>query len=140
MIRSFLNIVTVDGKLFRVAEFGFFADSPSFDGGGIVFRQGDRYKRIDLDTGVISPSAPITTEKHTSANGRYTVRLEFASEVTAGRGYVHMLLRDNKKSSETVLTRFMGCAESIGAVPFAADSERVVFFGYPEDELGEVKT
>ena len=136
MKRSFLNVVSVDGKLFRIAEFGFFADTPSFSGEGIIFRQGDSYKRIDLVTGMIAPSEPPNGESDVSPDGNYTVRTEFASKVTNGCGYVHLILRDNKKSTETVLTRFMGCNESVGAMPFSEDSKRIVFFGYPENELG----
>ncbi len=136
MARSFLNIVTADGRLCRVAEFGFFADMPSFDGNGIVFRTGGKYKRIDLDTGMISSAEAVTDGCKTSHDSRYTVRLDFGSEVTDGRGYVHMILRDNEKSTETVLTRFMGCETSIGARPFSDDSVSIAFFGYPENELG----
>lgn len=137
MARSFLNMITPDGRMCRIAELGFFADSPSFDGDGIVFRRGDKYQRIDLDTGMLSIIEPHTAQSHTSPDGQYTVRIEFASALTNGRGYVHLMLRDNKKSTETALTRFMGCAESIGDAPFSSDSKRIVFFGYPEDELGE---
>ena len=35
-----------------------------------------------------------------------------------------------------VLTRFMGDENSLGAVPFSADSVSIAFFGYPERELG----
>ena len=137
MKRSFLNLITVDGRMCRLAELGFFADSPSFDKNSIIFRHGDKYKRFSLDTGAISEATPPETAKtHTSPNRKYTLRLEFASPVTDNLGYVHMILRNNEASSETVLTRFMGCADSIGDVPFSSDSERIVFFGYPAEEFG----
>ncbi len=136
MTRSFLNIVTADGRLCRVAELGFHADSPSFDGDGILFRQRDSWKRIDLGTGMISPAKPPAVDTRTSRDGRYTVRLYIESEDADGFGYVHLMLRDNESGTETVLTRFMGCVDSIGAVPFSADSVSIAFFGYPESELG----
>ncbi len=140
MARSFLNLITTDGRLCRLAEFGFFADTPSFHSGGIVFRAADKYNRFDLGTGAITTVETPRTEKSgthiTSPSGRYTVSLEFGSEITNGRGYAHMLLRDNEKNTETVLTRFMGSENSIGAEPFSEDSRSIVFFGYPEDELG----
>ncbi len=136
MTRSFLNIVTVDGRLCRVAEFGFFADMPSFDGNGIIFRTGGKYKRIDLDTGMISDSEAVTDECKTSPDSRYTVRVEFESTVTDGRGYADLILRDNEKSTVSVLTRFMGSEASIGKSPFSDDSVSIAFFGYPENELG----
>ena len=137
MKRSFLNLITVDGRMCRLAELGFFADSPSFDKNDIIFRHGDKYKRFNLDTGGISgASPPEITNAHTSPNGKYTLRLEFASDITDNLGYVHMILRDNESSSETVLTRFMGCSNSIGDVPFSEDSEHIVFFGYPAEEFG----
>ncbi len=142
MSRSFLNIVTVDGKLCRIAEFGFHADCPSFDGNGILFRKGTDFRRIDLDTGIVgrvdSPKAAYSPNVcRTSPDGLYTVRLELASPDADGKGYVHMMLRDNKKSTETVLTRFMGTENSMGAMPFSEDSVTIAFFGYPEDELGK---
>ncbi len=137
MKRSFLNLITVDGRMCRLAEFGFFADSPSFDDNDIVFRNGDKYKRFSLDTGAISEAAPPeSTTVHTSPNGKHTLRLEFASAVIDTIGYVHMILHDNEAETETVLTRFMGCADSIGDVPFSSDSERIIFFGYPAEEFG----
>ena len=140
MARSFLNLITTDGRLCRLAEFGFFADAPSFGNGGIVFRAADKYKRFDLDTGAITTLEAPHTEKSgtqiSSPDGRYTLTLKFDSEITNGRGYAHMMLRDNEKNTETVLTRFMGSENSIGTVPFSEDSQNIVFFGYPEDELG----
>ncbi len=141
MSRSFLNIVTVDGKLCRIAEFGFFADCPSFDGNGIVFRKGADYKRIDLDTGIVGKADVAKTacsaDTHrTSPDGRYFLWLSVEASANGGKGYVQMMLRDNEKSTETVLTRFMGTENSIGAVPFSEDSVSIAFFGYPEDELG----
>ncbi len=138
MKRSFLNMITVDGRMCRLAEFGFFADSPSFDGDGIIFRTGDRYKRFSLDTGALSDTElKELVLSHTSPNGKYALHLEFASELTDGLGYVHMILHNNENSTESVLTRFMGCARSIGDIPFSDDSERIVFFGYPAEEFGE---
>ncbi len=138
MKRSFLNMITVDGRMCRLAEFGFFADSPSFDGNCVIFRVGDKYKRFSLDTGTVSEIVPfVTIESHTSPDEKYTLRLEFASEITDGIGYVHMILHNNEDSTEMVLTRFMGCVESIGKIPFSADSKKIVFFGYPADEFGE---
>ncbi len=137
MKRSFLNMITVDGRMCRLAELGFFADSPSFEENSIIFRHGDKYKRFNLDTGALSDATPHNlTQNHTSPNGKYTLRLDFASDITDGLGYVHMILHDNETSSETVLTRFMGCADSIGDVPFSSDSERIAFFGYPAEEFG----
>lgn len=137
MARSFLNTVTVDGKLCRIAEFGFFADIPSFDENSIVFRIGEKGRRIDLDTGALSlADLPVCKSDHTSPDGRYTVRTELVSELTNGIGYVHLILRDNKKSTESVLTRFMGNSNSVGVRPFSKDSKTIAFFGYPEEELG----
>lgn len=137
MARSFLNIVTVDGKLCRIAEFGFHADLPSFSENGIVFRQGEKYKRIDLDTGMISSSeAPAGDNVRSTPDGRFTVRTEIEHPDGDGFGYVHLILRDNEKSTETVLTRFMGNESSLGIMPFSEDSVSIAFFGYPERELG----
>lgn len=140
MARSFLNLITTDGRLCRLAEFGFLADAPSFYENGIVFRAADKYKRFDLDTGAITavdaPLAKKSGAQISSPDGRYTVTLKFDSEITNGRGYVHMMLHDNEKNTETVLTRFMGSENSMGAMPFSEDSQNIVFFGYPEDELG----
>jgi len=137
MARSFLNIVTVDGKLCRIAEFGFHADLPSFSKNGILFRQGEKFKRIDLDTGMISSSkAPVGDNVRTTPDGRFTVGTEIEHPDSNGFGYVHLILRDNEKSTETVLTRFMGNESSLGIMPFSEDSVRIAFFGYPERELG----
>ena len=137
MKRSFLNLITVDGRMCRIAEFGFFADSPSFDGESIIFRVESKYKHFSLETGMVSDTVQLEfTKNHTSPNGKYTLRLEFASEVIDSIGYVHLILRDNETAHETVLTRFMGCADSIGEHPFSEDSERIVFFGYPAEEFG----
>ncbi len=133
MSKSFLNIITLDGREIRVAEFGFLADSPSFDGDSIVFRHGEKYKRIDLISGVISKSEPPTRCAGTSPNGKYSVRLNFTSPLTDGRGYCEMVLRNTLSGNEQVLVRFMGCDGSIGAMPFSADGQKIVFFGYPED-------
>ncbi len=133
MAKSFLNIITLDGREIRVAEFGFFADNPSFDGNSIIFRHGKNYKRIDLVSGVISESEPPTCCANISPDGNYSVRLSFTSPLTDGRGYCEMVLRDNAGGNEQVLVRFMGCEGSIGAIPFSADSGNIVFFGYPED-------
>ena len=109
MARSFLDLITTDGRLCRLAEFGFFADAPSFNNGGIVFRTADGYRRFDLDTGAITAVEAPLVEKSgapiTSPSGRYTVSLEFGSKITNGRGYAHLMLRDNEKSTETVLTK-----------------------------------
>ena len=137
MARSFLNVVTVDGKLCRLAEFGFDADLPSFDKNRVIFRQDGKFKCIDLADGRITPAEPPSFEKtRTSPNGKHTVTLEFATELTEGKGYVHLMLRNNENGTQTVLTRFMGCAESVGERPFSDDSKSIVFFGYPENELG----
>ena len=136
MTRSFLNIITADGRMCRLAELGFLADSPSFAENGVVFRTGDKYKRLDFDTGLISTADAVFGNRRTSPDGKYTLRLEFAAPPTDGRGYVQLILRDNKESTETVLTRFMGSERSLGAIPFSADSRSIVFFGYPERELG----
>lgn len=137
MERSFLNIVTVDGRLCRVAEFGFHAEMPSFFGEGIVFRQGGKWRRIDLGTGMLtSAEAPQCETVRVSSDGRYTVRCEIEQPDEDGFGYVHLMLFDKEKGTETVLTRFMGDERSIGAVPFSADSRGIAFFGYPERELG----
>lgn len=137
MARSFLNLITTDGRLCRLAELGFYADLPSFDKNSVVFRQDDKFKRFDLADGRITPTEPPSFEKtHTSPDGKHTVTLEFASQLTEGKGYVHLVLRNNENDTQTVLTRFMGCAESVGERPFSDDSESIVFFGYPENELG----
>lgn len=137
MARSFLNTVTVDGKLCRIAELGFHADLPSFRQSSIVFCKDKEGRQIDLDTGMLKGAALPSQEKTlTSPDGRYTVRTELASKLINGVGYVHLVLRDNENGTETVLTRFMGNESSIGAKPFADDSRTIVFFGYPEEELG----
>lgn len=137
MARSFLNLITTDSKLCRLAEFGFYADLPSFDKNSIVFRQDGKFKRFDLVDGRITPTEPPSFEKmRTSPNGRFTVTLEIASELIWGKGYVHLMLRNNENGTQTVLTRFMGCDDSIGERPFSDDSKSIVFFGYPENELG----
>lgn len=137
MSRSFLNIVTVDGRLCRVAEFGFHADMPSFDGDFVVFRKGESYKKISLETGMItSASKPAPSPTRTSPSGRFTVECDIELSDKNGFGYVHLILTDNEKSTETVLTRFMGSENSLGVMPFSDDSVSIVFFGYPEDELG----
>ena len=137
MLRSFLNIVTVDGKLCRVAEFGFHADLPSFDGDFVVFRQGEKYKKISLETGMITAAHKPTAEaSRTSPDGKFTGWCEIEHSDKNGFGYVHLILRDNEKSTETVLTRFMGNESSLGVTPFSADGVSIVFFGYPENELG----
>ncbi len=137
MSRSFLNIVTVDGKLFRVAEFGFHADRPSFDGDCVVFRAGGKFKKIDLATGMMTSAEPVTAGVvRTSPNGRFAIRTETELPDENGFGYVHLILEDKEKSTETVLTRFMGNESSLGVMPFSADSVSIVFFGYPENELG----
>ncbi|MBQ2766009.1 MAG: hypothetical protein IJF48_03400 [Clostridia bacterium] len=138
MKRSFLNIITLDGKEIRIAEFGFFADSPSFDGNTVIFRRDGNHMRLDLTSGVISSCDAFSTKKkRASTDGKYSVRLEFTSPIIDGLGYCEMILRDTKNDNEQVLVRFMGCADSIGDMPFSVDSKQIVFFGYPADEFGE---
>jgi len=137
MERSFLNIVTIDGRICRIAELGFHADRPSFDGGGIIFRQGDKYKKICLDTGMMtSASEPQTECIRTSPSGSYSIRCEIEQPDENGFGYVHLILTDKEKNPATVLTRFMVDENSLGAMPLPEDSVSIAFFGYPERELG----
>ena len=137
MKRSFLNMITVDGKEIRLAEFGFFADSPSFDGEAVIFRKGNKYMSFNLENGMLSPSVPPSQKSCTSPDGKYSVHLNFTSELTDGCEYSEMILHDIDAGTEKVLVRFMGCADSVGNMPFSADSKKIVFFGYPADEFGE---
>ncbi len=137
MKRSFLNIITLDGKEIRIAEFGFFADSPSFDGNTVIFRRNGKYMRVDLGSGILSSCESTAAKNHTSPDGKYSVKLEFTSPLTDGGRYCEMILHDTENDSDKVLVRFMGCAESIGDIPFSEDSKQIVFFGYPADEFGE---
>ena len=138
MKRSFLNIITLDGKEIRIAEFGFFADSPSFDGNTVIFRRDGKHVRLDLASGVISScDIGLTKKKRASTDGKYSVSLEFTSPLSDGLGYCEMILHDTQNDTEQVLVRFMGCDNSIGEMPFSEDSKQIVFFGYPADEFGK---
>ena len=132
MSKSFLNIITIDGREIRVAEFGFFADSPSFDGDAVTFRHSEKYERIDLVSGALSSAMPPEIESCSSSDRKHSVHLRFTSPLTNGRGYCELCLCDSN-GCEKVLARFMGCENSIGALPFSADGQKIVFFGYPED-------
>ena len=136
MTRSFLNLITTDGKQCRLAEFGFLAESPYFGDDAIIFtRDGSKY-RFALDSGKITPTEAIAavTEEHISPDKKHALRLEFASQVTDGRGYVHMILTDLSDNTEKVLARFMGSEKSIGPLPFSTDGKNILFFGYPEED------
>ncbi len=137
MTRSFLNLITTDGKQCRLAEFGFYADFPSFDKGSIVFRREEKWYRFMLESGEIAEASALDVpdEKvHISPENSCSVSLEFASEITDGRGYVHMILKNLTDNSEKVIVRFMGSEKSIGTLPFSPDGKSIVFFGYPEKD------
>lgn len=137
MTRSFLNLITVDGRQCRLAEFGFFAESPYFEGDSIIFTREGKLRRFELESGEIKEFSGIKPTSHAeyiSPTGEHSLRLEFASETTDGRGYAHMVLKNNSDETEKVLARFMGSKNSIGPLPFSRDGKNIVFFGYPEED------
>lgn len=136
MTRSFLNIITPEGRQYRLAEFGFHAESPYFDGDAVIFTRDGAPFHFALDSGKITPAEDVSAvaANHTSPDEKYALRLEFASEAINGRGYVHMILTDLSSGTEKVLARFMGSKKSIGPLPFCADGKSIVFFGYPEED------
>ena len=124
-MRSFLNLLeTTTGHEIRLAEFGFFADQPSFVDGGIAFYRGDVCMLFSPDTGMLSPyHGEIPSREH-------GLVLNFTSEFTDGIAYCELIRNGD------VLVRFMGSHGSIGKNPIASDGKTVVFFGYPAMEFG----
>lgn len=136
MTRSFLNLITLEGRQCRLAEFGFHAESPYFDGDAVIFTRDGKQYRFALESGKITPTESVTAvpEEHISPDRKYALHLEFASDTVNGRGYVHMILTDLSDNTEKVLARFMGSKKSIGPLPFSTDGKNIVFFGYPEED------
>ncbi len=136
MTRSFLNLITPEGRQCRLAEFGFLAESPYFDGDTVIFTRDGRHYRFALNSGKITPAEldNKAVEEHISPDKKHALHLEFASDTVNGRGYVHMILTDLSDNTEKVLARFMGSKKSIGPLPFSPDSKNIVFFGYPEED------
>lgn len=136
MNRSFLNLITANGKQLRIAEFGFHAELPFFDKNSIIFFNNKKAMRFDLDSGKISEEGGKCEPcgNYTSIDKAYNVRLFFESPLTEGRGYAHLILHNTASKSEVVLARFMGSEKSISPLPFSPDGKSIVFFGYPEKD------
>lgn len=118
---SFLNLIDLDsGRQVRLAEFGFYAESPSFCGDDIVFYRDGKCWRFDSNSGAISAFDDEIPEK---CEERSSVKLNFISEIVDGIGHCELL------AGGKVAVRFMGSERSIGAVP--EKNGKVVFIGYP---------
>ncbi len=135
MARSFLNLLDLStGREVRAAEFGFDADSPSFAGNTVVFRQSNRVRSLDLSTGQLADAAGFPGEYEGpvfSPDRKALLSLRWASEPADGDGYVMLVLTED--AEERVLVRFMGSERSLGIKPFSDDGRTVVFFGYPSE-------
>ncbi|MBQ8508570.1 MAG: hypothetical protein IJ493_01555 [Clostridia bacterium] len=125
MGRTYLNLLDLaTGREIRAASLGFDADSPSFDGDGILLRRHDgAILRLSLETGMLSPagvplpppdpSCPVTLRESTTIPSSGAIR------------YLELVL-DGR-----ILCRFMGQEGSLGARPLSSDGKTVVFCGYP---------
>ena len=131
--RSYLNIIEIESsRQIRAAEFGFYAEKPSFclvgENEYILFERNNGKYLFSLADGSISKLKSDT--KVTFPTPSYDVEISLQTLSDAGDTvYTALVLR--RADGETVLCRFMGTESSIGEYPLSYDGRRVVFFGYP---------
>ena len=130
-MRSFLNVIDLgSGRQIRVAEFGFYAERPSFHSDrDIGFFRGGKPFRLSLETGIVSSGADDIPPCPSTEKQR--VYLNYKSSPSERTAYVELIYED--ASERRVIARFMGGDGTLGARPFNSDYSKVVFFGYPSD-------
>ncbi len=131
-MRSYLNIIDItSSREIRAAEFGFYAEKPSFcllyDNECILFERGNIKYIFSLADGSISRLKE-ETEVQFPAPDDVEIYLQILSD--AG-DTVYTALTLHGSDGDTVLCRFMGTVNSIGEHPLSRDGRHVVFFGYP---------
>ena len=131
-MRSYLNIIDIkSSREIRAAEFGFYAEKPSFcllgDSECILFERDNIKYIFSLADGSISRLKE-ETEVQFPAPDDVEIYLQILSDA-GDTVYTALTLR--RPDGDTVLCRFMGTVNSIGEHPLSRDGRQVVFFGYP---------
>lgn len=131
-MRSYLNIIDItSSREIRAAEFGFYAEKPSFcllgDSECILFERDNIKYIFSLADGSISKFKE-ETEVQFPAPDDVEIYLQILSDA-GDTVYTALTLR--RPDGDTVLCRFMGTVNSIGEHPLSRDGRQVVFFGYP---------
>lgn len=132
-MRSYLNIIDIkSSREIRAAEFGFYAEKPSFcllyDNECILFERGNIKYIFSLADGSISKLKAETKLAFPAPPDGVNICLQALSD--AG-DTVYTALTLCRPDGDTVLCRFMGTVNSIGEHPLSRDGRHVVFFGYP---------
>ena len=132
-MRSYLNIIDItSSREIRAAEFGFYAEKPSFcllyDNECILFERGNIKYIFSLADGSISRLKEETEVQFPAPPDDVEIFLQILSD--AG-DTVYTALTLHGSDGDTVLCRFMGTVNSIGEHPLSRDGRQVVFFGYP---------
>lgn len=131
--RSYLNIIEIESsRQIRAAEFGFYAEKPSFclvgENEYILFERDNGKYLFSLADGSISKLKAEMIVVFPAPSDDIEISLQTLSDA-GDTVYTALVLRRDK--SETVLCRFMGTGNSIGEYPLSYDGRRIVFFGYP---------
>ena len=132
-MRSYLNIIDItSSREIRAAEFGFYAEKPSFcllgENECILFERDNIKYIFSLADGSISRLKEETEVQFPAPPDEVEIFLQTLSD--AG-DTVHTALTLHGSDGDTVLCRFMGTVNSIGEHPLSRDGRQVVFFGYP---------
>ena len=132
-MRAYLNIIDItSSREIRAAEFGFYAEKPSFcllyDNECILFERGNIKYIFSLADGSISKLKAETKVAFPAPPNDAEIFLQTLSD--AG-DTVYTALTLHGSDGDTVLCRFMGTVNSIGEHPLSFDGKRVVFTGYP---------
>ena len=132
-MRSYLNIIDItSSREIRAAEFGFYAEKPSFcllgDSECILFERDNIKYIFSLADGSISKLKAETKLAFPAPPDGVNICLQALSDA-GDTVYTALTLR--RSDDEVILCRFMGTADSIGEHPLSFDGKRVVFTGYP---------
>ena len=132
-MRSYLNIIDITpSREIRAAEFGFYAEKPSFcllgDSESILFERDNIKYIFSLADGSISRLKEETEVQFPAPPDDVEIFLQILSD--AG-DTVYTALTLHGSDGDTVLCRFMGTVNSIGEHPLSRDGRQVGFFGYP---------
>lgn len=132
-MQSFLNIIDLaSGRQIRAAEFGFYAERPSFcTDNTIRFYRGETAYLFSLETGSLSTDTGGSCTKQPE-NNEPRIYLNYKSEPVNKIAYVELIYGDG--AGIRVLGRFMGGTGTLGERPFTSDYCKAVFFGYPSED------